>query len=379
VIQQSKKQIRIFGLASFLNDLGSDMIYPVWPLFVRSLGASMSILGFLDGLGEALVSISQAISGFISDKIQKRKVFVWLGYLMGSFSRIGYAVSTAWQHLIPFRVLDRIGKIRSAPRDAIVADLSANQDRGSDFGFLRVMDNLGAVFGILLCIFLVEILGFRQLFILASIPSLIGVILILIFIKEQKRDSTKIFKGISLKAFSPKFKHFLFLSSIFSLGAFSYSFLLIFTKEFGFKISFIPVFYLIFTLTTSLSSIPFGKLSDKIGRKRVLEISFLLWGIVCLLFLIFKNYWTIIVGFFVYGLHKGALEPSQKAFVSELVSQEIRASALGGFRMITDLFSLSASFLAGVLWDKISISAPFFLSLILTLISLFLLINLVKN
>jgi len=376
VNQKGKKEIKILGLASFLNDLGSDMIYPVWPLFVKSLGASMSILGFLDGLGEALVSISQAISGYFSDKIQKRKIFVWLGYLMGSFSRIGYAISTTWQHLIPFRILDRIGKIRSAPRDAIVADLSTDQDRGSNFGFLRMMDNLGAVFGILICILLVEILGFKKLFLLASIPSLIGVILILIFIKEQKKDSTKIFKGISFKTFSLKFKYFLFLSSIFSLGAFSYSFLLIFAKEFGFKISFVPVLYLIFTLTASLSSIPFGKLSDKIGRKAVLEISFLLWGIVCFLFLVFKNYWAIILAFVFYGLHKGALEPSQRAFVSELVLPEVRASALGGFRMVTGLFSLPASFLAGILWDKISVLAPFYLSLILTLISLFCLFKL---
>jgi len=160
----SKKKVRIFGIASFLNDMGSDMIYPVWPLFVRSLGANMSVLGFLDGLGDALVSISQAISGYISDKIQKRKIFVWLGYLMGAISRIGYALSKNWTHLIPFRILDRAGKIRSAPRDAIIADLSTDQDRGENFGFLRTMDNLGAVVGILLCILLVNFLGFKNSF-----------------------------------------------------------------------------------------------------------------------------------------------------------------------------------------------------------------------
>lgn len=374
--QQSKKEIKILGLASFLNDLGSDIIYPVWPLFVRSLGANMSVLGFLDGLGDALVSISQAVSGYISDKIQKRKIFVWLGYLFGSLSRIGYSISKIWQHLIPFRILDRTGKIRSAPRDAIVADLSTNEDRGKNFGFLRAMDNLGAVFGILLCIFLVNVLGFKKLFLFASIPSLIGAILILVFIKEEKRDSIKIFKGISFKSFSQKFKSFLFLSAIFSLGAFSYSFLLIFAKEFGFKTGFVPVLYLVFTLVASLSSFPFGKLSDKIGRKLVLEISFLFWAIVCFLFLIFKNYWAIILAFFFYGLHKGAIEPSRRAFVSKLVPVEIRASALGGFQMVNGLFALPASFLAGIFWDKISISAPFYFSLTLTLISLILLIKL---
>jgi MFS family permease len=377
--KESKKTIRIFGLASFLNDLGSDMIYPVWPLFVRSLGANMSVLGFLDGLGDALVSISQAISGYISDKIQKRKIFVWLGYLMGSLSRIGYAISTSWKHLIPFRILDRAGKIRSAPRDAIIADLSTDKDRGENFGFLRMMDNLGAVVGIFLCILLVNFLGLRNLFLLASIPSLISVILILIFVKEQKKDSTKIFKGISLKSFTPQFRYFLILSSIFSLGAFSYSFLLVFAKEFGFQISFIPVLYLIFTAVASLFSIPFGKLSDKIGRKKVLEISFLFWMLVCLTFLFFKNYFGIILAFIFYGLHKGAMEPSQRAIVSELVPQEIRASALGGYQMIIGLFSLPASILAGILWDKFGSFVPFYFSLGLTFLSLILLFKLKEN
>ena len=374
--KESKKKVKIFGIASFLNDMGSDIIYPVWPLFVRCLGANMSVLGFLDGLGDALVSISQAISGYISDRIQKRKIFVWLGYLMGGLSRIGYAISKNWLSLIPFRILDRAGKIRSAPRDAIIADLSTDQDRGENFGFLRMMDNLGAVVGILLCILLVNFLGFKKLFLLASIPSLICVILILIFVKEQKRDSTKIFKGISLKSFTPQFRYFLILSSIFSLGAFSYSFLLVFANEFGFKTGFIPVLYLIFTAIASLFSIPFGKLSDKIGRKKVLEISFLFWILVCLIFLFFKNYFGIILAFIFYGLHKGALEPSQRAFVSELVPQEIRASALGGYQMIIGLFSLPASFLAGILWDKIGIFAPFSFSLFLSLLTLVLLFNL---
>jgi len=370
-----KKEVKIFGLASFLNDMGSDMIYPIWPIFVKSLGAPMWILGLLDGIGDALVSISQAISGYISDRIQKRKIFVWLGYLMGSISRIGYAISKNWLQLLPFRILDRAGKIRSAPRDAIVADLSENENRGRNFGFLRMMDNLGAVVGILICIFLINFLDFQKIFILASIPSLIGVILILILIKEQKKDSTKIFKGITFKSFTPSFRYFLILSAIFSLGSFSYSFLLIYANEFGFKNYSIPILYLIFTAIASLFSFYFGKLSDKIGRKKVLEISFIFWALVCLIFLFFKSYFGIILAFIFYGLHKAALEPSQKAFVSELVPQEIRASALGGFQMINGLFALPASFLAGVLWEQISIFAPFYFSFFLTILALIMLLK----
>jgi len=126
--KETRKTVRTFALASFLNDLGSDMIYPIWPFFVISvLGANMAVLGFIDGLGEAIVSISQAASGYISDRIRKRKIFIWTGYLLGSSSRVGYALSTVWQHLIPFRVLDRAGKIRGAPRDAIIADISSKE------------------------------------------------------------------------------------------------------------------------------------------------------------------------------------------------------------------------------------------------------------
>jgi MFS family permease len=142
---QTRKTVRTFAIASFLNDMGSDIIYPVWPLFVTQvLKADMAALGLLDGLGEALVSLSQAASGYLSDRIRKRKVFIWVGYLCGALSRFGYAAASVWQHLIPFRVLDRAGKMRGAPRDALVADVSTDENRGRHFGLLRAMDNLGA-------------------------------------------------------------------------------------------------------------------------------------------------------------------------------------------------------------------------------------------
>lgn len=375
VPNQTKKTIRTFALASFFNDLGSDMIYPIWPLFVTSvLGANMAVLGFIDGLGEALVSISQAVSGYLSDKIKKRKVFIWLGYLFGSLSRIGYGISTVWQHLIPFRVLDRVGKIRSAPRDAIIADISTKENRGRNFGLLRAMDNLGAVCGIIVCILFFNLLGYRNLFLIAAIPSLIGALLILVLIKEKKISDVKIYKGLSIKELDKNFKLFLLLSSFFALGCFSYSFLLIYAKEFGYKIAFVPILYLIFTAVASIFSLSFGRLSDKIGRKPVLMISYILWGLTCLNFIFIQNYWAIILGFVLYGLHKGALDTVQKAFVAELSPTEYKASGLGGFQMVTGLCALPASFIAGIAWDKIGILAPFYLSLCLTFFSIIMLI-----
>jgi MFS family permease len=367
---EPKKTIRTFALASFLNDLGSDMIYPVWPLFVTTiLKANMAVLGFLDGLGDALVSISQAGSGYISDRIKKRKVFIWTGYLLGALSRLGYSISTIWPHLVPFRVLDRAGKIRSAPRDAIVADVSTKENRGENFGFLRAMDHLGAVFGILICIALFSLWGYRILFALAAIPSAVSAFLVFTLIKERKTGPIKIYKGISLKDLDRNFRFFLVLSSLYALGAFSYSFLLIYAKEFGFKLSFVPVLYLIFTFSAFLFSYPFGRLSDKIGRKSVLLISYLFWIAVCLVVISEPNRMMIILVFILYGAHKGALEPVQRTFVCELAPPEFRASCLGGFQMIIGLCALPASFVAGVLWDTLGFLVPFYLSLILTLIS----------
>jgi len=371
---ETRKTIHTFAIASFLNDLGSDMIYPIWPLFVTSvLNANMAVLGFIDGLGDAIVSISQAISGYVSDRIRKRKIFIWTGYLFGAISRIGYALSTVWQHLIPFRILDRSGKIRGAPRDAIIADVSTRENRGKNFGLLRMMDNLGAVCGVLVCILLFRLLGYRKLFLLAAIPTVVGALLILSFIKERKTKKFKIYKGIKLTDLDNNLKRFLLLSSLFALGSFSYSFLLIYAKEFGFQISYVPVLYLIFSAVASIFSLPFGKLADKIGRKPVLMLSFFFWTLVCLCFIFIQNRIIIILTFILYGLHKGALEPVQKTFVAELAPEQYKASVLGGFQMVIGICALPASFIAGILWEKINIFMPLYCSICLTILSLFLL------
>jgi MFS family permease len=373
--EETRGTVRTFALASFLNDLGSDMIYPVWPLFVTVfLGADVAVLGFIDGLGDAVVSISQAVSGYISDRTRKRKVFVWTGYLFGSASRLGYALSTLWEHLIPFRILDRAGKMRGAPRDAIVADVSTRENRGRNFGLLRAMDNLGAVCGIIICIIFFSILGYQKLFLIAAVPSIIGAVMVFFLIKERKTAEGRIYKGFSLKNLDSNAKLFFVLSAFFALGSFSYSFLLIYATAFGYQDNFVPVLYLIFTAVASVFSLPFGKLADKIGRKTVVGLAFVFWGIVCLSLVLSQNFAVIGLAFVLYGLHRGALEPVQKTFVSELAPEEYRASGLGAFQLITGLCALPSSVVAGLLWDQIGLWAPFSFSLGLTVLSMTMLV-----
>ncbi len=362
---KTRRFMAIFSSASFLNDFGSDMIYPVWPLFVTLfLKADVAVLGLIDGLGDAVVSMSQAGSGYLSDRLGKRKIFIWTGYLFGSLSRVGYALSTIWQPLIPFRILDRFGKIRGAPRDAIVADISTRENRGRNFGFLRAMDNLGAVCGIITCILLFTHLGYRKLFLLASIPSLIGALLVFTFIKDRKTQ--RIYRGISLKDLTPNLKLFLLLSALFALGSFSYSFLLVYAEEFGFETTFIPVLYLVFTAVASLMSLPFGKLADKLSRKAVLILSYFFWGLTCLGFIYIESYAGLVLLFVLYGLHKAAIDPAQRTFVSELSPTKYRASVFGAFQMIVGMCALPASIIAGLLWRHLGMFAPFYFSLALT-------------
>jgi len=388
---ETRRFLSVFSMASFLNDFGSDMLYPIWPLFVIGFpGVNMAILGFIDGLGDAIVSISQAGSGYLSDKTGKRKFFVWLGYLLGGTSRLGYAfskIANVWQYLIPFRVLDRSGKMRGAPRDAIIADISTDENRGRNFGLLRAIDNLGAVFGIVTCLVLVSLYGLNflpQLLIIASVPSLIGATIVFILIKDRK--TKKIYKGLSLRDLAHNFRLFLFLSALFALGSFSYSFLLIYVGSLNLETTFLPLFeiqillYLLFTVVASLTSLPFGWLADKAGRKTVLILSFIFWGLVCFSFPYATSIAPIAALFVFYGLHKGAIEPSQKALVSELSPKEYRASTLGAFQMITGLCALPASLIAGVLWiSPYGNFAPFYFSVILTIVASVLLLLVKEN
>lgn len=366
---ETDRTVRTFATVSFLHDMGSDMVFPVWPLFLRNvLKANMEVVGLVDGLGEAVVSMSSALAGYASDRLRRRKVFIWSGYLMGAASRVGYALVSSWPQVVPFKVLDRAGKVRTAPRDAIIADLCVKRTRGSRFGLLRAMDNLGAVVGILFAIAFVTLFGhdYRTLFMLAAIPSVLGALLVVARIKERKAEGVKVYRGLQLKDLGRDYYLFLALSSIFALTAFSYSFLLIFAQREGYTDAFVPVLYLLFTAVAAIVSIPFGKLADSWGRKRVMSLSLLLWMSVSAVLLLWGSLLAVLLALVLYGMHKGALDPVQRAFVSELTPANFRASGLGAYQMVVGLLALPAGLIAGTLWETVGPWAMFALALALT-------------
>lgn len=366
------ESLKVFGWASFFNDFGSDMIFPLWPTFLTSvMGANMEVVGLIDGLGDAVVALSQAISGYWSDKIRKRKVFVWVGYLFAGLGRIGYALSPTWHFILPFRVLDRIGKMRGAPRDAIAADLSTDLNRGKHFGYLRMMDNSGAVCGVIFSILFFRYLGYQNLFLIAAVPGLIASVLVFTKVRENKADHLKVFKGLTLKDFHRDLSLYLLLSTVFALSSFSYSFLLLFAQRQGVSVFMIPFLYLLYSAVASVTSLPFGRLADKIRRKPVLILSFLFWILACLSFIYSHSIVSVVVAFVFYGLYLGAIEPVQRALVSELSVPELRSSTLGTFQMVIGLAALPSSLMAGWLWENISDTAPFWFSIGLTFVALF--------
>jgi len=369
---KDKKKIFVFALASFLHDIGSNISHTILPFFItETLKANMDILGIISGFEDFFYYFVQAVSGFFSDKLKKRKFFIWLGYALSGISKIGFAISSIWQQVLGFVILDRTGKMRDAPRDAFVSELSEKKERGRNFGIIDAADNLGAVIGIILCFILLSYLSYRSLFVIASIPSLFASLLVYTAVKEikikKKKKEEK--KKIKLKI-NKNTKIVMLASALFNLGFFSYSFLLIFAKDFGFETSIAPLFMLLFTLATSISSIPFGRLSDKIGRKKVLAIAYSLWIFSCMGFILANQNFEIPLLFIVYGLVLGAKTPIEPAFVSEISEPELKATTIGIFGMINGFCLLIASTIAGILWSSFGKTTPFAFSIPLAIASL---------
>jgi len=348
--KQDSKNVWLLGSSSFFNDAGSEMIAPILPFYLTSLGANGAVLGLVSGLREGLSSLFKIFGGWYSDKVGHRKFFVFFGYFLSIIFRFLIAIATTWHQVLGFVSLERFGKLRDAPRDVII---SANsKKKGKNFGIQQAMDTLGAILGTIIILFLFWKLDleFKTIIIIAASISVLSLIPIF-FVKDPKikKINQGLFKSVS--ELSPKLKYFIFVAAVFTLGNFGiYMFLLLIAQEMTGSIVFPLVSYIIFNISYAFFAIPFGNLSDKIGRKKILIFGYVLFFGVVIGFVFLQNLVQLTLLFFFYGLVYAVVQPNQKALVADLSEKE-KGTALGFYYMVIGLVSIPAGFIGGLLWD----------------------------
>ena len=360
------KNVFVAGLVSFFMDVSSEMIYPLVPLFLANvLGVNKSVIGLIEGIAESTASLLKIFSGWFSDRIGNRKWLMAAGYGISTLSRPIVALASGWQHVMGSRFIDRVGKgIRTAPRDAIIAESSEKSYLGRAFGFHRAMDTMGAVVGPALAFFLLGLFSnnYRWVFWLSMIPGAIAVLVIIFFITEKKKISIPHSERpkLTLKHFDWKFKFFVAIATLFAIGNSSDVFLILRAQQIGIPTLMIPVVYLVFNLTYSLSAIPAGIAADRFGRKRVILLGFILFAILYYGFATAKDTTAIWVLFGFYGLFMGLTEGIQKAFLATIIPPDFKATAFGVFNTAVGIAMFPASLIGGWLWDHVSPAATFY-------------------
>ena len=345
----------LLGIISFLNDMSSEMITPILPMFISSLGGTGLIIGLVGGVRDSISSLLKVFSGYLSDKTGRRKVFIFSGYLTSSIFKIVLALAQTWQQILIFIGLERIGKgIRTASIESIIADSMPNQ-RGKGFGIHRAFDTTGAIIGSCIVFFLFWYLNFefRSIILIAAIFAFFSLVP-LHFIKEKKSKPQNITFKLSIKSLPKSLKLFIFISSIFALANFSYMFFILKTLalfEGKYAIGITLLLYILFNLFYASFAIPIGNLSDKIGRKNILIAGFLLFSIVTLGFALFNSLAMFVILFILYGITYALIEGTQRAFVADLAPRHLKATALGTFHTVIGLITLPASLIAGLLWQ----------------------------
>lgn len=356
IILKNKTVFRL-GLVSFFADISSEMLYPITPIFLTSvLGASMASLGVIEGIAEAIASLLKTYSGYWSDKIEKRKPFMIFGYGVAALSKPIIGLATIWPHVLFARALDRTGKgFRSAPRDALLAEAIAPEQRGAAFGWHRAMDTLGAALGPLLAILLLSWSAedLRSLYIWALIPGLIAT-LIIFSVREKNPTYQRAQKfSLNLNQLSPEFKKYLAAWGVFSIVNSSDVFLIMKAKQSGISLQESVLMYCFYNLFYSLMSPYLGHLSDKWGRKYVLAFGLGVFSLVYFGFSFCTSQWQFWFLFSIYGVYMAASDGVGKAFAVDLVPSHLKATGVGILGTVTGFTTIFASIIAGVLWDQV--------------------------
>lgn len=342
------------------------------PLFLLSVGASKTTISLIEGIAESTASLLKGFSGYWSDKIGKNKPFMIIGYGITAIITPLYAIARIPVQVLFFRFFERIGKgLRAAPRDSLISGSVKKKEAGKAFGFQKAMDNSGAITGPLIAFLLLSIfhLDFSYIFLLATIPAILGVLTIILFIKEAKNNKKNEENKISLKRLPKKFYFFLVIVFVFTLGNSADALLLVKTSETGVDKSYIPFVYMIFNTVSVILAIPIGKLSDKIGREKLIILGFLVYSIVYFFFGRLNSINAFILLFMLYGLYSALTDGSQKALISDIVSSDLKGTGYGLYHAVLGVTLLPASLIAGLLYDNVNSNAPFYFGSAMALIA----------
>ncbi len=387
------------GLTSLLTDVSSDMIFTLVPLFLTNvLGAAGTIVGLVGGLSEGADSICRIYSGWLSDKIGKRKFLAVLGYSISTIAKPFLLLANAWVAVLAVRFTERIGKgVRTSARDALVADSVSSDERGKGFGLHRTMDTTGAFLGLVIAaviVYLIQGTGaielslgcFRWLVIGGIIPAILAVIVLQVFVREKKRErapDSSALGRMSLSgikgSFDTRFWVFIAITAVFTLGNSSDFFVILRAQNLGAPLLHVVLMLVVWNAAEAAFSLPMGILSDKLGRRRVIIAGWFIYALVYLGFAVSSSIWQVWLLFIGYGIYYGIVQGVARAFVADLAPEDKRGTAYGLYHGVVGLSLVAASVIAGVLWDVVSPAAPFYFGAGLALLAMIGIITLIKE
>jgi MFS family permease len=377
-IRQLPRNVWVVGLTSFLMDVSSEMVINILPLFLSNvLGVQTSIIGLIEGIAEATASILKLFSGWLSDKLGGRKWLAVAGYGLSAITKPLFYFANSWQLVAGVRWADRIGKgIRTAPRDALVADSVTKGTRGLAFGFHRAMDTAGAMLGLLIAagvVWMVQAMDlslsrstFQTIVLISTIPAFLAVVSLAVGAKDVAVTSHRAAPKFSLRSMGRPFTIFLVIVIIFTLGNSSDAFLVLRAQNLGISVMGILMMLVVFNLVYSLVSTPAGSRSDRVGRRRLIIAGWLVYAVIYLGFALAQAGWQIWLLYVAYGLYYGMAYGSANAMVADLVPENLRGTAYGTYHAIIGILAFPASLIAGILWQGVAgwsgfgPSAPFF-------------------